>query len=116
MFRLIEKLRQKPDRVKKMIALGTAFVFSSSIFIVWLTVIYPDFRNSKEQVAAVSEISETPVNNITSALADGLLEISKSFGEIKEMIGSLSSTSTAYYVGTSTSSISSSSTPNVDEN
>ena len=48
MFNALEKLRQKPESVKKQIAFAVALSFAGIIFLVWLTVVYPDLRKENQ--------------------------------------------------------------------
>ena len=50
MFDLIEKLRQKPNRTKKLIAFLGALLFVGIIFVIWLSVILPDFEHSQTKL------------------------------------------------------------------
>jgi predicted PurR-regulated permease PerM len=79
-FQLIEKLRQKPDGAKKRIAFLVSFSFSVCIFVIWLTVVFPDFNfiEKQKQKAKVPE---------TGAISIFIQNIKQSFGSIKEEAG-----------------------------
>ena len=57
MFDLIEKLRAKPDKTKRRIAFLVAFFIAGIIFIVWLGVVYPNFRNKQAKEDNVSKLA-----------------------------------------------------------
>lgn len=84
MFNLIEKLRSKPDGVKNKIAFLTAFAFVGIIFVVWLSVIYPDFIDNSKKEQVTDEPS--PVSAFATTFFAGLSSIGDKFSEIKESI------------------------------
>ncbi len=94
MFNLIEKLRQKPERVKKQIAFLGAFFIAGGIFVVWLSVIYPDFRKSQSQEAAVANLEPSPLSTFADSFFSGISSIREKFGEIKQSVSSLSGATT----------------------
>jgi hypothetical protein len=94
MFNLIEKLRQKSDRTKKQIAFLTAFFIVGVIFVVWLSVIYPDFRQAQSQEARVSSLEPSPLSSFSDSVSSGVSSIKEKFSEIKTSVSSLSATTT----------------------
>ena len=102
MFNYIEQLRKKPERIKKQIAFFVAFLIVGIIFVIWLSVIYPQVMGSKKQVAEVSTITEPrPISAFGDTFFAGLSAISEQFSKIKEAISSFS-TLPVYYSATST--------------
>src|SRR3989344_2334545 len=100
MFDFLEKLRHKPDKQKKQIAFFVAFLFVGIIFVVWLTVIYPDFRQSRVNQEKVANLEPGPFSTFTSQLSNGISSITEKFTEIKDSISSFS-TDPAHYSATS---------------
>jgi len=98
MFDFLEKLREKPERVKKQVAFIVALSISGIIFVVWLSVIFPSWRSSQVETQS-SEPS--PLASFTSTFSSGLSDISSQFSKIKNIVSSLS-TSTVYYNSTTT--------------
>ncbi len=101
MFDYLEKLRKKPERVKKQIAFLISFAIVGVIFVVWLTVIYPDFRQNEEASAVLASTTPSPISAFSDTFSSGISAISEEFSRIKESISSFSSGS-VYYNATST--------------
>ena len=99
MFELIEKLRQKPEGAKKRIAFFTSFFISLTIFIVWLSVIYPDVSNKKVVENSVIS-SSTPVDNLYSLFSEGFSEVKNKISELASVVSSISSSTPMYYEST----------------
>ena len=102
MFETIEKLRDKPESTKKKIAFLISLIVVLIIFVIWLSVIYPDFKKSKLRDESISKIEPSPVSAFTDSLSSGLSSISEQFNKIKEVMSSFS-TSAEYYTSTTTS-------------
>jgi cytoskeletal protein RodZ len=89
MFNVIEDLREKGDNTKKRIAFLLALLFSGIIFVIWLTVIYPNFVNQKKEESALNENKEGPVTNFTDTISRGIFSIEKQIQGLKESTGEL---------------------------
>ena len=108
MFNFLEKLRAKPERVKKQMAFLISFLIVGIIFVVWLSVIYPDFRQNQLTEQKVKNFEPNPASSFSATFSSGISAIKEQFNKIKESISSFS-TKPAYYsasttVGTSTNS------------
>lgn len=101
MFDLIEKLRAKPEKVKKRIAFLVSLSVASFIFVVWLTVIYPDFKNRQNQAEKVSKLTPSPISTFSASVSEGLSGIGEEFSKLKAAISSFS-ISPAYYKSSTT--------------
>ena len=101
MFKYIERLREKPDRIKKQIAFLSAFLFVGIIFVMWLSVIYPDFKQRQSRETEVSRLSPSPIKTFGVSFASSVTAISDQFNKMKELMSSFSS-EPAYYSGTTT--------------
>ena len=99
MFNLIEKLRQKPPRVKKQVAFLTSLSIAGIIFVVWLSVIYPDFRQRQEREQKVSSLEPSPVSTFGQTFQTGIGAIKDQFEKLKGAISSFS-TDPAHYSAT----------------
>ncbi len=97
MFDLIENLRQKPDRVKKKIAFSISFSFCLVVFVVWLTVIYPDFKDKQKRKSASSISSSTPVDTLASVFTSSFSKINNQVKQAKQTIQEALSSSTPFY-------------------
>ena len=106
MFNFLDKLRKKPDRLKKQMAFFTAFSLAGVVFVVWLSVIYPDFINTQEQEKKVSDLEANPLNNFTQTFLQGISGMKDQFKNLKDSISSFS-TSPTYYSATSSNATSS---------
>lgn len=102
MFDLIEKLRQKPDRVKKQIAFLVALFLSGIIFVLWLGVIYPDFRRDQSKKESISKSEPSPLGTFKQTFSAGAGAIGEKFSNLKEVIYTFSRES---FVDTSTTTI-----------
>jgi len=105
MFDLIEKLRAKPDSTKKQIAFLVALSVAGIIFVIWLSVIYPDWKEGEIKESNVAKIEPSPLSGFTSNFSNGLTSIKEQFSKLKESVSSFSN-SPEYYraetIGTST--------------
>lgn len=101
MFEYLEKLRQKPERVKKHIAFTIAFFLAGVVFVVWLTSVYPDFSQSQSREAQAESLTPSPLSTFEGQLSSGISAISEKFSEVKNSISSFS-TGPLYYNATNT--------------
>ena len=102
MFNYIEKLRQKPDNVKKHIAFFVAFSFVGIIFVVWLSTIYPGFQQEKQiNDRVASSGGPSPVSTFVSILSQSVSTMSEQFSKIKETSTSILS-GTDHIISTTT--------------
>ena len=104
MFELIEKLRQKPDSAKKKIAFFVALLTSGIIFVVWLSVIYPNWKLGQSQKEKVANLEPSPVSSLSSTISSGFSAIKDQFSQVKNVISSFSS-SPAHYNSTTSETI-----------
>ncbi len=101
MFQFIDNLRQKPDKTKKQVAFLVAFFITGIIFVVWLSVIYPNFKNQENKEAVASSTESSPFSTFSSTFGSGFKALGEQFGELKDTISSITA-EPAYYVSTST--------------
>jgi hypothetical protein len=102
MFEILEKLRAKPDAAKKRFAFLTALSFAGIIFVIWLSIIYPDFQKTETQ-KKVEEKKISPISGFTDTVSSGFSALSEQFLSLKASISSFS-TSPIYYSATSSES------------
>lgn len=101
MFDFLEKLRAKPDRTKKQIAFLSALFFVGIIFVMWLSVIFPNWRESQSKEAKASEFPPSPISAFLGTFSSGISAISEEFSKLKDSISSLTKAQD-YYVSTTT--------------
>lgn len=101
MFDFLEKLRAKPDRTKKQIAFLSALFFVGIIFVMWLSVIFPNWRESQSKEAKDSKLPPTPISAFFGTFFSGISAISEEFGQLKDSISSFIK-APDYYVSTTT--------------
>lgn len=106
MFEYIEKLRQKPEKTKKQVAFLVALTFSGLIFVVWLSVIYPDWRESERKEAKVVKLEPSPMAGFMANLSAGIDGMKDQFSGLKESVSFLTDISTTSAALGSTTSIS----------
>lgn len=100
MFEFIEKLRKKSERTKKQVAFLVALFITGLIFVVWLSVIYPDFRRRQEKINYVSNLEPSPLGTLGETFRTGFSAIGEQFTSLKESVSSIT-TSPVYYSTTS---------------
>ena len=88
MFELIEKLRQKSDRTKKQIAFLVALFFAGIIFVVWLSVVYPNFRQDQIVEQKVAKLEPSPIATFGETISSSFFGITEQFREMKSSISS----------------------------
>jgi len=90
MFNFIEKLRQKPDKTKKKVAFLSALFLCGIIFVVWLSVIFPGFREDQAKKQAVQKLEAG-----LSTMKDQYTELRNSIAEVAtSSLGIVTATST----------------------
>ena len=100
MFEIIEKLRRKSDRAKKQIAFLCAFFVAGFIFVMWLGVVYPNFKKQEVLDSKVAKLEPSPWTAFGATLSDGISAIGSEFSRLKSTVSSLSTT-TYYKASTS---------------
>lgn len=104
MFELIERLRAKPERSKKHIAFSVALFISGLVFVVWISILYPDWRQTQENEAKVEALEKSPGGAISETFSSGFSAIGEQFGKIKDALSTFSS-EPVYYSATSTAEV-----------
>lgn len=94
MFEYIEKLRQKPEKTKKQVAFLIALSFSGLIFVIWLSVIFPEWREGERKEAKVVKSEPTPLSGFMANLSAGIDGMKEQFSELKDTVTSLAPMST----------------------
>jgi hypothetical protein len=101
MFDLLEKIRQKPERTRKQIAFLISLSVSGLIFVVWLSVIYPSWRFSKEKEEKIVTSEPSPISTVASTFYSTVNALGEQFSNLKEAFSQIYSNPT-YYVATTT--------------
>ncbi len=83
MFDLIKKLRGKPERTKKLVALGVAFVCAGIILLFWILSVLPSFGQEKEISDRVQSATPSPISTFFQIISQGTTGISDQFSKIK---------------------------------
>lgn len=96
MFEYIERLRRKSDKEKRRIAFFTATLFSLVIFIVWMTVVLPNFKKSNNKIDNVASVSASPTEGFMDAVSNFIGQVKNGIEGLNFEIKSVS-TSTQYY-------------------
>lgn len=86
MFKLIENLRTKPESTKKQVAFLVALSFSGLIFVIWLSVIYPEWRKGEKKEEKVVSSEPHPLAGFMANLSTGIGGMKEQFSEIKKSI------------------------------
>ena len=103
LFDLIEKMREKPEKVKNRIAFGVAFSFALIIFLLWLTVIMPDFSASRSRENKAVADEPSPLSTFGAAISSGFSAIGGQFSNLKNAAGALIANSAASIIISTTS-------------
>ncbi|HRH26952.1 MAG TPA: hypothetical protein PLZ99_02200 [Parcubacteria group bacterium] len=85
MFEIIERVRQKKDREKKIIAFSLSLFFCSVIFIFWLFTVLPDFKKQEELDKKVQSAKNGPTENLTSFFGDNFKQAKEHFSKIRNV-------------------------------
>lgn len=101
MFDVLEKLRQKPEPTRRRIALLSAFSITLVIFIVWMTVIMPDWTQNQNKQAEALSSQPSPWSAISANFATGMQGITAGWSVLHTLAGSFDS-GTDHYVATTT--------------
>lgn len=102
MFKLIEKLRQKPDGVKKRIAFLVSLLFSGIIFVFWVADIYPTLVEKKEKIDYVKSLEPSPLKTFGESFKVSMSAMSEQLNNIKNSITSMSAEPVYYSTTTKT--------------
>jgi hypothetical protein len=100
MFSLLEKLRQKPLRVRKQVAFLAAFGIAGFIFIIWISVIYPDWSDDQDRMKQAKTAVPGPADTFGETVRTGFSEISDQFKELKSTLSAFSIEPTYYSAST----------------
>lgn len=85
MFEIIEKVRQKKDREKKIIAFSVSFFICSVIFIFWLFTVLPGFQKQVELDKKVSSAKKGPTENLAGFVTDNYSQVRDQINKIKSI-------------------------------
>lgn len=84
MFNYLEKLRQKPERSKNRFAFLSAFSFAGIIFVIWLSVVYPNFTEQKKREDKVRSLEQSPLSSFFENVSVGFGEVGENVSSIKD--------------------------------
>jgi len=102
MFNFIEKLRQKPDKTKKKVAFLSALFLCGIIFVVWLSVIFPGFREDQAKKQAVQKLEPSPLVTFKATFEAGLSTMKDQYTELRNSIAEVATSSLGIVTATST--------------
>jgi cytoskeletal protein RodZ len=103
MFELLEKLREKPDHKKKQIAFLLSLFIVGIIFVIWLSVIYPDFKNESLIDDKVSKLEPSPLGTFSETFKTGISAIGEQVTKLKESVSNIATDLASSSIATSTS-------------
>jgi hypothetical protein len=89
MFEIIEKIRHKPEGIKKQIAFGLSFLITGLIFVIWISILYPNWKTGQDNENKITSAEPSPLSTITSTFSDGIKNISGQFGKAKSLLSSV---------------------------
>jgi hypothetical protein len=92
MFEYLEKLRAKPPKTKKKVAFLVSFSLAGIIFVVWLTIIFPDFKQTQDKIDNGSSTSTSPFSHFKEMFSNSFYEASDNFKNAKETVSSIGKT------------------------
>lgn len=105
MFKYLDNLRKKPDYYKKRFSILVSFLVVSLIFVVWLSVIYPDVKNITKKKAEIRK-DPTPTNAILGNIFEGFRSLGDSFKGLNAVVSELGNDiENSYYLASSTNNI-----------
>ena len=85
MFNYIEKLREKPEQTKKLVAIGVASLCVAVILVFWFFSVFPQFRQEKEISDRVQSVGPSPFSTITQILSQGTSGIGDELSKLKSL-------------------------------
>lgn len=89
MFEFIEKIRQKPEGLKKKVAFLASFFIAGLIFVIWLSVIYPNIMNNKKVDSLTEKRKEDPISSLANIISSGVYSVSNELGSLKDLISNV---------------------------
>lgn len=108
MFELIEKIRNKPEKTKNRIAFLSSLLFVGVIFVIWLTVLFPDFLGQNAKAEKITSSEPSAFSALFSTISQGFSDMGKNISQIKEVssavMSNFSQGDTTHYFATSTKS------------
>ena len=96
MFNLLKKLRNKSEGTKKRVAFFGALVFSGIILVVWLSILYPQWRASQSNEAKVAKLAPGPLSSFSDSFFTTVESIKDKFSSLKEAASIFSGNSLHY--------------------
>ncbi|MFZ2522474.1 MAG: hypothetical protein WAX44_00895 [Minisyncoccia bacterium] len=94
MLNLIERLREKPHKIRKKIALLIAVTFSGIILLMWAIVIYPSFREQEKRDIEAINSEPSPLSAFSDLVYSSLLTFGGEVANFKNSLGGLSGSET----------------------
>ena len=88
MFEYLEKLRSKPIRAKKRIAFFASLFLAIIILSVWITVIYPDFKEKNDKIDNAISSSTSPFAHFKEVFLDTFSEARDKIKDTKDSMKS----------------------------
>lgn len=104
MFEYIERLRQKSEKQKKLIALTYAGIFSGVILGLWFISVFPTISEDKQIADREKKIKSGPSESFTSNFSGVWSDIKENFGGLKDTFAEFNN-SMDYYKASSTASL-----------
>lgn len=101
MFEYLDKLRRKKESTKHKIAISIAFIFSFTLFLLWLMIFLPDFEKKQAEENATQARFKSPSRNLIEMLSDSVMGVQETISDAKKHLNELSTT-TAYYKASTT--------------
>lgn len=102
MFKYLDYLRKKPDIYKKTFAVMTSFFVVGVMFVIWLSVIYPDIKNVGQKKAKIEENNPTAISAFMANVFEGFSSIGESFGELTNSMDDINNLLETTYYNSST--------------
>lgn len=96
MFNYLEKLRQKPEHTKTLIAFSGSLFVAGCILLVWLTIVFPNILEDNKIRDKVLSNEPSPLSSFFENINSGFSSIMGQFSEVKAKISDFSS-STQHY-------------------
>lgn len=103
MFEFLEKLRSKPEKTRKLVAFSTALSFVGIIFLVWISILYPDWKYQKDKEDKITSKEPSPINTMIDAVSKTLINVKDQVSLLGGITSDISST-TFHYVSSTTPS------------
>ncbi len=86
MFELLESVRKKPENTKRLIAFFISFLFCALMFVIWISVWYPQWKDGELAKQTDTPSTLAPLSSLTQTFSSGFSQVGNEFSKLKTII------------------------------